>query len=59
MPEHPGKKQPTIPRPPLAKKKPGKTPITRTRGGREVGIGGLKRLRDIDDIVDKAQSGKN
>jgi len=49
-----------LPRPPVAKKKkPGKTPITKTVGGREVGIGGLKRRKDIDDIVDKAQSGKN
>jgi hypothetical protein len=52
------KKRP-IQRPPAAtKKKPGKTPITKTIRGREVGIGGLRRLRDIDDIVDRAQSGK-
>jgi len=60
MPEHPGKTHPPLPRPPAAakKKKPGKTPITKTEGGREVGIGGLKRRQTIDDIVDKAQSGK-
>lgn len=48
-----------LPRPPVAKKKkPGKTPITKTVGGREVGVGGLKRRKTIDDIVDEAQSGK-
>jgi len=61
MPEHPDKNigQSPLPRPPTAKKKKkrGKTPITRTEGGREVGIGGLKRRRSIDDIVDEAQSG--
>ncbi len=51
-----------IPRPPRKKKKPvvkppGKTPITKTVGDREVGIGGLRRQRTIDDIVDEAVSG--
>jgi len=53
-----------IPRPPVSrniprKKKPGKTPVTRTEDEREVGLGGLKRRRNIDDIVDSAQSGNN
>jgi len=61
MPAHPDKNvgQSPLPRPPAAKrkKKPGKTPITKTEGGREVGLGGLRRRRNIDDIVDEAQSG--
>jgi len=56
----PKKPKRPLPRPPVAKKpkKPGKTPITKTVGNREVGIGGLRRQRNIDDIVDEAQSGK-
>ena len=64
MPAHPDKNigQSPLPRPPRKKKtvvKPaGKTPVTKTVGGREVGIGGLRRQRNIDDIVDEAQSGR-
>lgn len=61
MPAHPDKNigQSPLPRPPAAtKKKPGKTPITKTVGGKEVGIGGLRRRKKIDDIVDKAQGKK-
>ena len=36
-------------------KKKGKTPFTRTRDGREVGVGGLKRRKKIDDYLDSAQ----
>ena len=54
------KKPPTDhkPKKPEKPKKPGKTPITRTEGGREVGLRGIQRRREIDDIVDSAQSGK-
>lgn len=36
----------------------GKTPITETVEGREIGTGGLMRRRKIDDFVDRAQEGQ-